>query len=302
MAEIKEKILFNANVFKGIAFSNWLLMFANNMLVIRSSQNAKLFVSLSFLSVILICYYLDQTIPANQSQSVFEPPLEFETTISAEFRADMASLVSAETFSSYLTSNVKPFSAQSPFELLSLQFVIPPEVYDKKSPFYGMVYKDIYGLPMAAITNESFDEEVTESWTRYFPSLMSAIENDNKLNSNHNSTFFTSSSVITLSKTDYTLNDVFEATITSLDGEGRRKTFGGDYYRARLVLGDGKYPDGIPCKVIDNSNGTYAVKAPLVLEGSLTLDVKLVLTLQTIKRLINHTSFPCSNTTVYYSK
>ena len=266
-------------------------------------KNAKLFVALIFLSLILICYYLDQTISTNQPLSVFKDVLKFKTKITVGPLSSMVGSVRAEVFLYNLTGNVKPLPAQSPSSLKRIkQFVIPPEVYDKKSPFYGMVYKDIYGLPLAAITNESFDEEVTESWTDYFPSLMSAIKNDNKLNPSHNSTYFTMSGVITLSKTNYTLNDEFEATITSLDSKGRKKTFGGDYYRARLVRGDGKYPDGIPCKVIDNSNGTYTVKAPLALEGSLTLDVKLVLTLQTIKRLINHTSFLCSNTTVYYSE
>ena len=266
-------------------------------------KNAKLFVALIFLSLILICYYLDKTISSNQAQSVSKDVLKFKTKISGGPPSSMVGSVRTELSRYNFTSNVKLLPAQPLFTSKRIkQFVIPPEVYDKKSPFYGMVYKDIYGLPLAAITNESFDEEATESWTDYFPLLMSAIENDNKLNPSHNSTYFTTSGVITLSKTNYMLNDEFEATITSLDSKGRKKTFGGDYYRARLVRGDGKYPDGIPYEVIDNSNGTYTVKAPLVLEGLLTLDVKLVLTLQTIKRLINHTSFLCSNTTVYYSE
>ena len=178
--------------------------------------------------MILICYYSNQTIPSNQAQSVLKPVAEFKSTISGEFHAEMASLVTAEIFSSNLTNNEKPLLPgflSSKFKYVK-QLVIPPEVYDKKAPFYGMVYKDIYGLPMAAITNESFDEEVTESWAHYFPSLMSAIENDNKLNPTHNPTYFTKSSVISLSKHIYTLNDEFEATITSLDGEGRKKTLG----------------------------------------------------------------------------
>ena len=266
-------------------------------------KNAKLFVTLIFLSLILFCYYLDETIPTSQPQPVFKDVLNFKTKITGEPPSSMVGSVRAGISLYNFTSYVKPLPAQPPSSLKRMkQFVNPPEVYDKKSPFYGMVYKDLYGLPMAVITNESFDDEVTESWTHYFPSLMSAIENDNKLNPTHEPTNFTTSGVITLSKTNYTLHDKFEATITSLDGKGQKKTFGGDYYRARLVRGDGRYPDGIPCKVIDNSNGTYTVKAPLVLEGSLTLDVKLVLTLQTIKRLINHTSFLCSNTTLFYSK
>ena len=265
-------------------------------------KRTKIFVALTFLSLILICSYLHETISPHQAQSVFKPVQRFRTKIAAEPHSSIVDSIRGQTFSSSFTNNTKPLSIPSPSELLSLRIVIPPEVYDRKSPFYGMIYKDIYGLPMAAFTNESFDEEVIESWTHYFPSLMSAIENDNKFNPTHNPAYFTKSSVITLNKINYTLNDEFEATITSLDGQERRKIFGGDYYRARLVLDHERYSDGIPCKVIDNNNGTYTVKAPLVLEGSLTLDVKLVLTLQTIKRLINHTSFPCSNTTVYYSE
>ena len=264
------------------------------------------FAPIIFSLIYIFCYYADRTTQSNHAQSVSKLVHKFDSISSQELHANMGGLLKTELSLPNFgpTNNEKPSLLKflsSEFKYMK-QLVIPPEVYDKKSPFYGMVYKDLYGLPMAAITNESFDEEVTESWAHYFPSLMSAIENDNKLNPTHNPTHFTKSGVITLSKHIYTLNDEFEATITSLDGEGKRKTFGGDYYRARLVRGDGKYPDGIPCKVIDNSNGTYKVKAPLVLQGSLTLDVKLVLTLQTIKRLINHTSFLCSNTTAYYSQ
>ena len=167
---------------------------------------------------------------------------------------------------------------------------IPSEVYNKNSPFYGMIYKNVYGLPITAFPSRSLEDEVPEWWGNYFSSLILSMEKDIKQNPNQNPSLFTQSGIVTTSKTIYNQGDEFEATITSVYGSGKPKSCGGDYYRARLIRRDGEYTDGIPCKVHDNGDGTYSVKAPLVLNGTLTLDVKLVHVLQGIKEIVNVTT------------
>ena len=88
--------------------------------------------------------------------------------------------------------------------------------------------------------------------------------------------FLTKSASINVTKSEYEFGDEFVATITSRDGGERTKKFGGDYYRARLIRGIPYHPDGIPCRVVDNEDGAYTVKAPLVLKGKLNLNVVLV--------------------------
>ena len=174
-------------------------------------------------------------------------------------------------------------------------FVIPPETYDRKSPFYGMVYQNLYGLPLSALSNKTFKEKIIDWWGNYFPVLLLAIENDQNQNPYQNESFFTKSGVVHLHKTNFTLHENFVATITSLDTTGRNRSWGGDHYRARIVRDNDNstYPDGIPCKVHDNNNGTYTVEAPLPLEGLLQLQVKLVNTLPRIRRIINLTTTNC---------
>ena len=101
---------------------------------------------------------------------------------------------------------------------------------------------------------------------------------------------FPHSSSIKFLETHYTLGDKFRATITSLDRENRTKKFGGDYYRARLVRKTEDRPaDGIPCKVTDNHDGSYSVSAPLLLEGILVLEVKLVNSIEGIREIVEKT-------------
>ena len=182
-------------------------------------------------------------------------------------------------------------------------FVVPPEVDNPKSPFYGMHYKNAYGLPLADLTNETFEEEHGGWWGEYFPELIQSIQMQEKINPSQNSTFFTHSGIITLHKTNYDFGEEIAATITSVDRKGRPKTFGGDFYHARLVRKQDEtelYPDGIPCRVIDNNNGTYTVKAPLLLQGHLVLDVLLAHSLQGLKSIINKTvELTCSSITAY---
>ena len=190
--------------------------------------------------------------------------------------------------------------SEIPFEK---NFVVPPEVDNPKSPFYGMHYKNAYGLPLADLTNETFEEEHGGWWGEYFPQLIQSIQMQEKENPSQNSTFFTHFGIIALHKTNYTFGEEFVATITSVDGKGRPKTFGGDFYHARLVRKQDEtklYPDGIPCRVIDNNNGTYTVKAPLLLQGHLVLDVILAYSLQVIKNIIQMTLYlTCSSITRY---
>ena len=169
----------------------------------------------------------------------------------------------------------------------SERFAIPPEALQRSSPFYGMIYKNEYGLPVKGGIRSI---KIENNWKSYFPNLMKNLKKLEEFNLGLDNTLFTHSSSIKLIQTNYTLGDEFRATITSLDRENRPKKFGGDYYRARLVRKSEYRPsDGIPCKVTDNHDGTYSVSAPLLLQGSLVLEVTLVHSIEAIREVIQKT-------------
>ena len=167
------------------------------------------------------------------------------------------------------------------------RFVIPPEALQRSSPFYGMIYKNDYGLP---VKSEIRSSKIENNWKLYFPNLMKNLKKLEEFNIALNNRSFTHSSSIKLMQTNYTLGEEFRAIITSLDRENRTKKFGGDYYRARLVRKNESRPaDGIPCKVTDNNDGSYSVSAPLLLNGSFVLEVKLVISIEGIREIIQKT-------------
>ena len=167
------------------------------------------------------------------------------------------------------------------------RLVIPPEALQRSSPFYGMIYKNDYGLP---VKSEIRSSKIENNWKLYFPNLMKNLKKLEEFNIALNNRSFTHSSSIKLMQTNYTLGEEFRAIITSLDRENRTKKFGGDYYRARLVRKSESRPaDGIPCKVTDNNDGSYSVSAPLLLNGSFVLEVKLVISIEGIREIIQNT-------------
>ena len=147
----------------------------------------------------------------------------------------------------------------------------------------------MYGKSLGKVRQTLF-KKINQNWKLIFLNLMLSLHKQQQFNPSLNISLYTSSASIVIKNTYFTLGDEFTATIFSIDGRGRPKTFGGDYYRARLVRGNGTYPDGIPCRVIDNLDGSYTVKAPLLLEGKLTLIVILVLPVEGIRDAIEETS------------
>ena len=126
---------------------------------------------------------------------------------------------------------------------------------------------------------------------KYFPKLMFALDKSNSVNSTTGTTLLHSRSFnVTPIKNSFAFGDEFIATISSMDSKGTLKTFGGDFYRARLIRRGGRnISDGIPCRLNDNEDGTYDVKAPLLLEGLLELEVKLVICFEGIRELLKQT-------------
>ena len=167
---------------------------------------------------------------------------------------------------------------------------IPQEAFNPHSPFFGMIFKDTYGLPVSRY-NLTMRKETKEDWKDHFHSLMSSLNKHNNANPMENRSLFTQTAGVTVHKTELNFGEEFVATITSIDGEGRVKKFGGDYYRARLVRDNTMSPDGIPCRIIDNENGTYTVRAPLLLEGILHLEIKLVMTAEAVFYVLKRTNF-----------
>ena len=170
---------------------------------------------------------------------------------------------------------------------------ISSDIFSKDSPFYGMLYRDEYGSALRSRTQaESYKrwQSEWELWKSYFPNLMENFQKLEKANPNLNKTLSTRSASVSFNQTSYKFGEMFLATIRSLDGEQRPKQFGGDYYRARLVQKHSIGPsDGIPCKVVDNCDGTYTVTAPLLLKGLLLLEVKLVNSVEAIKYIVMKT-------------
>ena len=178
---------------------------------------------------------------------------------------------------------VKPAGAME-----SITTVKITEAHNSTSPFYGLLHKNTYGLPLSYFSVPPFQISKND-WKDFFPHVVKALEQLQAKNPASEVEFFTRSFAVTSTQLSYKTGDEFVATITSMDGKGRPKSFGGDYYRARLVRGNQIYPDGIPCRVTDNHNGTYTVNAPLVLKGSLKLEVKLVSPIETINEMIKQT-------------
>ena len=167
---------------------------------------------------------------------------------------------------------------------------VPRKTFNKDSPFYGMLFRDEYGLPLKNRPKVEYYEQSKiewHSWKSYFPDLMLNFQKLDKFKPTLIQTMSTRFASVSFNRTNYILGEKFQATITSQDEKRRPKQFGGDYYRARLIQQNSfKASDGIPCKIVDNYDGTYAVTAPLLVKGPLILEVKLVNSVEAIRKIV----------------
>ena len=154
------------------------------------------------------------------------------------------------------------------------------------SPGYGIEFTEMYGYPTEPEKLLNY-HEVYSDWRPFLPNLMTSITKRMKTKTTND--VITKTASISVNTNTFVIGEELVATLISLDGTGRRKEFGGDYYRARIIRGTGKYPDAIPCRIIDNNDGSYTIKAPLLFEGNLTLDVMLVTPLEGILEMIKET-------------
>ncbi|CAK8685301.1 unnamed protein product [Clavelina lepadiformis] len=174
---------------------------------------------------------------------------------------------------------------------ITKDFALPDETKNPNSAFYGNIYKDTYGLPLSAFGVSSFKQIRTE-WIHYLPWLATSLLNYRSNGQSNDTSSFTTitSKLFVKNRTSYVVGDVFVAHIQARDQLMRNKMFGGDYFRARLIRTRfGEAVDGIPCAIYDHANGTYTVKAPLLMSGDFTLEVKLLLSVEGIDRWIKFT-------------
>ena len=177
---------------------------------------------------------------------------------------------------------------------------IPKETLDHNSQFYKLTYKDTYGKPTFCKPNrDTFYRTYTKNlptWESFYPDLVTSLNKYAELNPDKNSTKFTSRlSYINLDrvKPEYKVGEIFEATIQAMNFEGEKKHFGGDYYRARLVevsTLSNSFPNGIPCNIQDQMNGTYKITAPLLLPGTFKLEVVLGASVEAVAAYIDWTA------------
>ena len=172
---------------------------------------------------------------------------------------------------------------------------VPKEALDPESQFFGLKYKNTYGLPTNVESNYStFYKQLFRGlpkWENYFPEVRDAMQKYILTNFEKDPSKFTSfsSSCFVDTVGDYEVGEEFRATITVVDRKNRPKHFGGDYFRVRLMKTnshDGLLPDGIPCAVKDNTDGTYTVRAPLLVPGQFKLEVLLCSSVEAIASYI----------------
>nr|XP_009859615.1 NXPE family member 3-like [Ciona intestinalis] len=124
----------------------------------------------------------------------------------------------------------------------------------------------------------------TKKWRLYYPELKLILESieSGKLKwplppVNTTSAYY--SHLVVNKKQNYVVGDKLVMTIIAKDGNGKRKTHGGDYFFARLIHAESRnkpYQDGIACDIEDHGDGTYSVSAPLLIPGTSSLFIDLV--------------------------
>ncbi|XP_078693690.1 NXPE family member 3-like [Branchiostoma floridae x Branchiostoma belcheri] len=110
----------------------------------------------------------------------------------------------------------------------------------------------------------------------------------------------------------YHQGDVLTVMVVARDREGRPKTYGGDFFRARLVSSDRSLQASSAGQVTDHCNGTYTVQFPLYWAGGVSVKIQLVhpsdavKVLQRVREVPNKRVFRCTfvdaKTTDYYTR
>ncbi|XP_019617393.1 PREDICTED: NXPE family member 3-like [Branchiostoma belcheri] len=94
--------------------------------------------------------------------------------------------------------------------------------------------------------------------------------------------------------------EVLTVKVMAGDKEGRPKTSGGDFFRARLIGSDGSVQASSAGHVTDHCNGTYTVQFPLYWVGTVSIKIQLVhpseavKVLQRVRETPNKRFFYCS--------
>ncbi|XP_019627248.1 PREDICTED: NXPE family member 3-like [Branchiostoma belcheri] len=111
----------------------------------------------------------------------------------------------------------------------------------------------------------------------------------------------------------YHQGDVLTVRVVARGKDGRPKTYGGDFFRARLVSSDRSPQASSAGHVIDHCNGTYTVQFPLYWTGEALVKIQLVHpseaveALQRVREVPNKRVFQCifvdpNNTKAYYTR
>ena len=117
----------------------------------------------------------------------------------------------------------------------------------------------------------------------------------NRKNPNQNQSMFTSpkSSILITKQKQYLVGHEFVVQIQARDSLNQSKGFGGDYFRAALINNStsrSEFRDGIPCSVQDHLNGTYTLRAPLLVPGTYVLEVLLCASVELISAYVEWTN------------
>ncbi|XP_066279604.1 NXPE family member 3-like [Branchiostoma lanceolatum] len=83
----------------------------------------------------------------------------------------------------------------------------------------------------------------------------------------------------------YHQGDVLTVRVVARDKEGRPKTYGGDFFRARLNSSDRSLQASSAGHVTDHCNGTYTVLFPLYWAGNISIKIQLVHPSEAVKVL-----------------
>ncbi|XP_066282532.1 NXPE family member 4-like isoform X3 [Branchiostoma lanceolatum] len=98
----------------------------------------------------------------------------------------------------------------------------------------------------------------------------------------------------------YRRGDVLTVRVVARDKKRRPKTYGGDFFRARLISSDRSPKASSPGRVTDHCNGTYTVQFPLYWVGNVLIKIQLVHPseavniLQRVREIPNKRLFYCA--------
>ena len=201
----------------------------------------------------------------------------------------------------YRSSYFKMFITKSWISFtLESKYVFYNETSDINSPYFGLIYINTYGTSSEYEKIEPYDwfAEFTKnlpSWKSFMSQTTFSLQQYNRKNPNQYQSLFTSpkSSFIIMKQKQYLVGHEFVAQIQARDSLKRNKRFGGDYFRAALINNStsrSEYRDGIPCSVQDHLNGTYTLRAPLLVPGIYVLEVLLCASVELISAYVEWTN------------